>query len=148
MLSLSLQFNSYPFRLKKQEGKELIFDVVRKRFIALTPEEWVRQHIIHYLLEERKLSRSLLAVEKQLVLNGLSKRTDIVVYNNKGQAQMIVECKAPEVKITQAVCNQAARYNLTLRVKYLLMTNGTTHYCCAVDWENERVEFLSEWPEL
>ncbi len=126
----------------------MIFDVVRKRFVALTPEEWVRQHIIHYLLEDKKTSRSLLAVEKMLMLNGLSKRTDIVVYNNQGLPQMIVECKAPSVKITQAVFDQAARYNLTLRVKYLLMTNGTDSYCCEVDWEKESFKFLKELPSI
>lgn len=146
MQSLNIQFKTYPFRLKKQEGKEFIFDVIRKRFMPLTPEEWVRQNIIHYLLEEKKISRSLLAIEKQLNLNGLSKRTDIVVYNNSGLPQMIIECKAPSVKITQAVCNQAARYNLTLRVKYLLLTNGNTHYCCEVDWEKESVQFIDNLP--
>jgi len=145
---LILSFKSYPFRLKKQDDKEFIFDIVRRKFVALTPEEWVRQHVIHYLIEQEEISRSLLSVEKTLSLYGMTKRADIVVYSNEGHPKMIIECKAPEVKITTSVFDQAARYNLTLRVKYLLVTNGNESFCCEVDWENQKTEFLSELPEL
>lgn len=143
-----LQFGVYPFRLKKQNGKEFIFDVVRKKFVTLTPEEWVRQNIIHYLIEEENISGSLLSVEKVLSLHGMIRRTDIVVYNNKGAAQMIIECKAPDVKITQSVFDQASRYNLKFRVKYLLVTNGIESYCCEVSWEKESFRYLDCLPEM
>lgn len=148
MKPIILAFKSYPFRLKKQDDKEFIFDVVRKKFVALTPEEWVRQHVIHYLIENKNISRSLLSVEKTLSLYEMTKRADIVIYSKEGHPEMIIECKAPEVRITSSVFEQAARYNLKLRVRYLLVTNGNESFCCEVDWENQKTKFLSELPVL
>lgn len=145
---MKLTFAKYDFRIKKEGEQSFIFDMVRKRFVALTPEEWVRQHWLHYLIEERKYPRSLIAVEMQMQLNQLSKRCDIVVFNKKGQPELIVECKATGVKIAQHIFDQIARYNLTLRVKYLVVTNGNEHHCCEIDFENNSYHFLESLPEL
>ncbi len=134
--------------MKRQDGKELIFDVVRKKFVTLTPEEWVRQNMIHYLIENEKISRALLSVEKTLSLHGMTKRTDIVVYNKESVPQMIIECKAPGVKISQSVFDQASRYNLKLRVKYLLVTNGNESYCCEVNLQDSSFRFSDSFPDM
>ena len=141
-----LNFPAYNFRLKSNENKTLIFDKFRKKYLVLTPEEWVRQHIAMYLLEEKKYPISLIALEKQLTINGLKKRTDIVVFDTDGSPNIIVECKAPSVKITQATFDQIARYNLKLKAKLLVVTNGLQHYYCMLDTEKEQYVFLPEIP--
>ncbi|MCV9928819.1 type I restriction enzyme HsdR N-terminal domain-containing protein [Flavobacterium sp. LS1R49] len=141
-----LNFPSYIFRFKNSENKVSIFDEIRKKFIILTPEEWVRQHVVQFLMMEKKYPKSLINVEKVLKVNGLRKRYDIVVYNPDGTIYILVECKAPEVKISQATFDQIARYNMTMKAQFLTVTNGLNHYFCQMDFENEKYEFLRELP--
>ena len=142
-----LNFPSYSFRFKNSENKVSIFDEIRKKFIILTSEEWVRQHVVRFLLEEKKYPKSLINVEKVLKVNGLRKRYDIVVFNPDGSIFVLVECKAPEIKTAQATFDQIARYNMTLKAQYLMVTNGLNHYFCLMDFENEKYEFLKELPD-
>lgn len=143
---LPTNFPAYEFKMRTTNGKREVFDPVRKKFVALTPEEFVRQHLIQYLQEKLGYKLSLLSVEKGLTLNGLQKRYDIVAYNTDGVPQMVVECKAPEVKISQAALDQAARYNLKLKVPYLLICNGPHFCCCKVHLESQEVEYLLAIP--
>lgn len=143
-----LNFPNYTFRFKNSENKVSIFDEIRKKFIILTPEEWVRQNVVQYLLQEKKYSKSYINVEKLIKVNDLNKRYDIIVYQSNGEIFLLVECKAPEVKITQETFNQIARYNLTLNAKYLMVTNGVNHYFCEMDFINEKYNFLKELPEF
>lgn len=142
-----LNLPSYKFRIKSSENKYFIFDIIRKKNIVLTPEEWVRQHFVHYLIEEKKYPISLISIEKKLTINKLTKRTDILVFNKKGEPAIIIECKAPSVKITQDTFDQIARYNLTLNAKYLITTNGLEHYYCKMDFQNECYIFLKDIPD-
>ena len=143
-----LNFPSYSFRFKNSENKVSIFDSIRKKFIILTPEEWVRQHVVLFLLEEKKYPKSYLNVEKLIKVNALSKRYDIVVFQPNGDLFLLVECKAPEVKITQETFDQIARYNLTLKAQFLMVTNGLNHYFCQMDFENEQYVFLKDLPDF
>ena len=143
-----LNFPTYSFRFKNSKNKVAIFDEIRKKFIILTPEEWVRQHVIRYLIEEKNFPKSYINVEKLIKVNDLSKRYDIVVYQPNGEFFLLVECKAPEVKITQQTFDQIARYNLVLNAKYLMVTNGLNHYFCQMDFENEKYIFLQELPKF
>ena len=142
-----LNLPSYSPKLRSSEQRTQIFDSVRKKYVALTPEEWVRQHFIHYLITEKQFPASLMAIETGLKYNRLQKRSDVVVYNNLGKPFLIVECKAPEVKITQETFDQITRYNYSLRVKYLVVTNGMNHFCCEMDYEKRSYSFLKEIPE-
>ena len=142
----NLHFPSYKFRFKNSENKTLIFDIVRKKFVVLTPEEWVRQHVLHFLVSEKKYPLSLINVEKQLKLNETIKRYDIVVFNPNGSIHIIVECKAPAIKISQETFDQIARYNFVLNADFLFVTNGLEHYTCQMDFENEKYLFLKDLP--
>lgn len=124
----------------------LIFDNLRKKYFVLTPEEWVRQHFVQYLIDEKHYPVSLIALEKQLVINNRKKRTDILIFNKKGTPDIIVECKAPSIKITQDTFDQIARYNLKLNANYLIVTNGLQHFYCKMDFENETYIFLKDIP--
>lgn len=146
-LMLDLNFPKFSFRFKNSENKVSIFDVIRKKFIVLQPEEWVRQHCIHYLIEVKNYPISLINVEKELKVNDLKKRYDIVVFNTDGSIKLIVECKAPKIKISQDTFDQIARYNLTLNADYLMVTNGINHYYCKMDFEAEHYQFLRDIPE-
>jgi hypothetical protein len=141
-----LNFQLYNFRFKNSENKVSIFDAIRKKFIILTPEEWVRQHVVQFLLEEKKYPKSLINVEKVLKINGLRKRYDVVVFNPDGSIFILIECKAPEIKIAQATFDQIARYNMTLKAEFLMVTNGLNHYFCQMDFEKEKYDFLTELP--
>ncbi len=141
-----LNFPSYSFRFKNSENKVSIFDAIRKKFIILTPEEWVRQHVVQFLINEKNYPQSLLNVEKVLRVNGLRKRYDIVVYNSDGTIHILIECKAPEITISQNTFDQIAQYNMTLQSNFLMVTNGMNHYFCQMDFENEKYQFLSELP--
>ena len=141
-----LNYPSYTFKLKTNENKTLIFDIVRKKYVTLTPEEWVRQHTIHYLFKEKNYPISLMAVEKQLKIRTLRKRIDIVSYTNDGIPFLIVECKAPSVQISQDTFDQIARYNLKLEAQILMVTNGISHYYCVMNHKKQAYEFLSELP--
>ena len=142
-----LNFPEYTIRLKNSENKTLIFDPIRKKFVVLQPEEWVRQHCIQFLLNEKHFPKSLINVEKQIKLNGTIKRYDIIVFNSDGSIHLIVECKAPNITINQETFDQIARYNLALKANLLMVTNGINHYYCHMDYEQERYHFLRELPE-
>ena len=142
-----LNFPVYSFRFKNSENKVSIFDEIRKKFILLTPEEWVRQHVVQFLLQDKKYPKSYINVEKLIKINDLSKRYDGVVFQPNGEIFLLIECKAPEVSISQQTFDQIARYNLVLKAKYLMVTNGLNHYFCQMDFENEKYVFLKELPE-
>ena len=142
-----LNLPTYTFKLKSNEKHGLIFDILRKKYFVLTPEEWVRQHYVHFLIQEKKYPISLIAVEKQLSVNNLKKRTDIIIFNTLGEVDIIVECKAPHIKITQAAFDQIARYNMKLNANFLIVTNGLEHFFCKIDPINETYIFLKDIPE-
>lgn len=147
ILKMILNLPQYTFRIREQQGKKLIFDSFRRRWVALTPEEWVRQNFVRYLTEVKNFPASLVAIERSMRMNQNDFRTDIVLFSKSGNPVVVVECKAPEVKITQQVFDQIARYNLGLRVSYLIVTNGLTHYCCRFDSSNLCYTFLPEIPD-
>ena len=142
----TLNFPKFTFRFKNSENNLSIFDDIRKKFVVLQPEEWVRQHCVQFLLSEKNYPKSHVNVEKQLTLNQLTKRYDIVVFNPDGSIHLVVECKAPTVMINQRTFDQIARYNLTLNATYLMVSNGITHYYCQMDYENKRYQFLEDLP--
>ncbi len=143
------QINLPPFdaNIQLRQGKPHIFDILRRRFVAVTPEEWVRQHFIHYLIGHKGYPKSLLANEISLTLNGMWRRCDSVLYTADMQPRMIMEYKAPTVAITQEVFNQICAYNAVLRVPYLTVSNGLTHYCCHIDYDTNTTTFLPDIPE-
>ena len=143
-----LNLPAYEYKLKQEGKKTKIFDALRKKYLVLTPEEWVRQHVIHYLIENLNFPKGLIAIEKGLKVNGLSKRADILVYSKKGEPIFMVECKAPEIKITQKVFDQIGRYNISLKLPYLMVTNGLDHFCAKIDFHNEKFNFLEEIPKF
>lgn len=135
-----LNFPNIDVRFKKNaKGTLQIFDIIRKKFVDLTPEEWVRQHIIHFLVSEKQVPPSMISVEKQLVLNQTKRRTDLVVFNSKLEALLIIECKAAEVEIDQLTINQALRYNLELKVPFVFLSNGLSHIFIDLRQENPQV---------
>lgn len=142
----NLNLPAYDFRYTERENKKYIFDIIRKKYVLLTPEEWVRQNFIRYLLEEKGYIQSLVRVEMFFKLNRLSKRADIALFNRKGQPKVLVECKSPKVTISQVVFEQVARYNLSFKVDFLIVTNGLQHYCCKMDYEKKSYTFLKEIP--
>ncbi len=143
---LSLNLPSYDAKITIRDGKNVIFDPLRRRYVALTPEEWVRQHFVHFLTEYKGYPKGLLANEVQVNLNGTRKRCDTVLYNKELRARMIVEYKAPSVEITQAVFDQITRYNMVLRVDYLIVSNGLNHYACRIDYATGTYTFLRDIP--
>ena len=142
-----LNFPTYSFRFKNSENKVSIFDAIRKKFVILQPEEWVRQHCVQYLMDIKGYPKSLINVEKELKVNDLKKRYDIVIFNPDGSIHLIVECKAPKIKIKQDTFDQVARYNLALNATYLMVTNGLNHYYCVMDFEAEKYGFLEDIPD-
>lgn len=142
-----LNFPEFSFRFKNSENKVSIFDCIRKKFVILQPEEWVRQHCVLYLMEVKNYPISLINVEKELTVNDLKKRYDIVIFNPDGSIHLIVECKAPKININQTTFDQIARYNTALNASYLMVTNGLNHYYCQMDFENERYQFLKDIPD-
>mgnify|MGYP003705835209 CR=1 FL=1 len=141
-----LNFPKFDYRFKSTENKVSIFDIIRKKFVILQPEEWVRQHCVHYLITQRNYPKSLINVEKELTINGLKKRYDIVVFNPDGSIFLMVECKAPKITINQATFDQIARFNLKINAVYLMVTNGINHYYCQMDFEKEQYTFLQDIP--
>lgn len=133
-------------KIKTAEGTTQVFDVVRNKFVILTQEEWVRQHFVHYLHSNKKYPFGLMGVEKKIQYNTLKTRADIILYNTNGKPIMIVECKAPDVIITQDTFFQLLRYNYSLSVKYLIMTNGLQHICCQMDYTNHNIIYLDDIP--
>ena len=144
---LSLNLPTFAAKVKEKDGKHIIFDPVRRKFIALTPEEWVRQHFVNYLITDKGYPKELLANEVPLKLNGTSKRCDTVAYNRFLTPLMIVEYKAPHIEITSSVFDQIVRYNMVLHVRYLAVSNGISHFCCKINYENLTYSFLEGIPE-
>ena len=141
-----LNLPSYEFQYRMEDEKRFVLDVFRKKYVMLTPEEEVRQNFARYLMEEKGYPASLMMTEYSLKLNEMIRRCDILVHKPAGKPAVLVECKAPNVKISSETFDQAARYNMVFRVKYLMVTNGLKHYCCYVDFENQKVEFMTEIP--
>ena len=137
-----LNFPAYKFRIKSNENNYSIFDIIRKKYVILTHEEWVRQHFINYLTQYKGYPISLIAVEKKLQVNKLTKRTDILVFDTNGNPNIIVECKAPSIALTQSTFDQIARYNSTLNAEYLIVTNGLEHLYCTTDHSKEHYVYL------
>ena len=141
-----LNLPSFDKKVIQKEGKPFIFDIIRRQYVALTPEEWVRQHFVHFLISEKGYPQSLMANEVQLKLNGMSRRCDTVAYDRTLCPRVIVEYKAPTVNITQQVFDQICRYNMVLQVDYLIVSNGLAHYCCKVDNATHTYMFLKDIP--
>jgi hypothetical protein len=142
---LALNFSEkFDFKCKKKEDHFFVFDIIRKQFYLLTPEEWVRQHVIHHLVYVKKIPRINIVVEKVVKINGMNKRVDICVYK-KSEPFLLVECKAPNVKITQETFDQIMRYNLVLNTNILMITNGLQHIYAQLDRENKRYKFLTDF---
>lgn len=143
------QLNLPPFDIKvtQRDGHTTIYDFLRHRYLRLTPEEWVRQHFTHFLVEHKGYPTALLANEVTINVNGVARRCDSVLYNaTGGMPRMIIEYKAPHIPITQAVFQQIYSYNSVLRADYLIVSNGVNHYCCHVDYNDMRVDFLKDIP--
>ena len=143
---LSLNLPPFDVKMQQRNGKNFIFDPLRRKYISLTPEEWVRQHFIHFLTNYKGYPKGLLANEIQLNLNGTKKRCDTVLFNKYLSARMIIEYKAPNIEITQAVFDQITRYNMVLKVEYLIVSNGIHHYCCHIDYSTMQYTFLPDIP--
>jgi hypothetical protein len=141
-----LNLPHFPFKITMREGLYYIFDDIRKKHLLLTPEEWVRQHFVKYLIAEKKFPSGLLKLEGGLNLNQTKKRSDILVYNNLGEKMMVIECKAPSVNISQATFDQAARYNSVYKAKWLAVSNGLQHYYARIDHANGKFLFIAELP--
>ncbi len=144
---LQLNLPSYSFKRKNVDGKEYIFDVFRKKYIQLTPEEWVRQNTLRYLIEEKAYPENLIAVEKKLVIAGRQLRFDALVFDNRGNAKVLIEFKAPHILLSQEVFDQASVYNYQLKVPYLLISNGLQHYFCKVDFDQNQYIFAENIPK-
>lgn len=145
---LKLNLPEYQFNIKKQDDHFVIMDTLRHKFVALTPEEWVRQNFVKFLIQEKKFPCALMANEVSLVQNGIRRRCDTLVSDRNGNPLAIIEYKAPDINISQAVFDQLVRYNMVLRAKYLIVSNGIKHYCCAIDYTTGNYRFLSEIPEF
>lgn len=141
-----LQLPPYPFKITDENGRLMLFDELRKRQVVITPEEWVRQHFVQYLINQKNYPKTLIKLEGGLRFNGMPRRSDIVVFNNEGGKILMVECKAPSVAINQKVFDQVARYNMTHKAGLLAVTNGLQHYYCAIDFATESYRFIEELP--
>jgi len=142
-----LQLPPYPFRISDQNGQLTLFDEIRKKNIVITPEEWVRQHFVQYLIRQKHFPKTLIKLEGGHKLHGMAKRSDIVVFNSAGEKILLVECKAPSVTIDQKTFDQIARYNMVHKVKLLAVSNGLQHYYCRIDFENRDYKFIEELPD-
>lgn len=141
---IKIEYPAYQPKIKEEQGKELIFDEIRKRWVVLTPEEWVRQNFLQYLIHIKKYSASLIAVEKEIKLGELKKRFDIVVYDKQTKPWMIIECKEMNVALDKTVLDQVLRYNITLQVPHLVITNGS--YCMAISFEKNTMTEMEALP--
>lgn len=142
-----LNFPGIALRIKNRENKTLVFDIIRKKYVQLLPEEWVRQHCIHYLVEEKNFPAGRMLVEREIRVNSLSRRVDLAVCDADGRILLLVECKAPEVPLNQEVFDQVARYNLPSRAACLMLTNGVQHIYCQIDYDTGKYLFLKELPD-
>lgn len=141
-----LNLPNYQAKIQKKEGDYFIYDEIRKGYFMLTPEEWVRQNFIHFLLNHHSYSKNYIKVEKQFKVNERIKRFDVLVYDKDAAPFLLIECKSPEVKISQATFAQIATYNMELKVPYLIVTNGLTHFICEIDFENKTYNYLKGIP--
>lgn len=141
-----LNFPNYEFRLKKEGQKRFIFDLIRKKYVQLSSEEWVRQNCIRYLIEEKRINKYSIAIEKEIEFNGIKKRFDIVSYSSEGKINLLVECKAPNIEINQKTFDQILIYNKILKSKYLMVTNGINHYYCKINEDRNNIKFLANFP--
>jgi Type I restriction enzyme R protein N terminus (HSDR_N) len=141
-----LNLPPYSFKFKESGTRTHIFDAIRKKYVVLTPEEWVRQNFLQYLILEKQFPASLIAIEAGLKYNQLQKRADVLIYDKQGNPLLMVECKAPEVKISQDTFDQIATYNMIFKVKYLVVTNGLNHFCCLMDYTDSSYRYLEEIP--
>lgn len=141
-----LNLPQYDIKMAVRNGKTVIFDVLRRRFIRLTPEEWVRQHFINYLINHKGYPQALLANEIELTCGQKKLRCDSILYDTFAKPRMIIEYKAPDIAITQKTFNQITAYNILLKVDYLIVSNGIKHYCCKTDYENHSYTFLKDIP--
>lgn len=142
-----LNLPKYEFRFELRNHQNYIFDSVRRKFILCTPEEWVRQNLIRYFIAEKKIPSGLISIEKEIKINQLSRRYDLMIANQLGKPAVLVECKAPKIKITQDVFQQIASYNLHFKVPYLFVSNGIQHYICQID-KNQNILFLKDMPDF
>tara|TARA_B100000900_G_scaffold124920_1_gene105400 strand:+ start:232 stop:687 length:456 start_codon:yes stop_codon:yes gene_type:complete len=142
-----LNFPNIKLKTKLVNGISEVFDVVRNKYVKLTPEEWVRQHCIHYLHMYKQYPYGLMAIEKVIKYNRISVRADIVIYNNLAEPLMIIECKSPNINLSKDTLYQVAKYNSKLCVKYLLLTNGYLHFCCEVNYKNLTINLLENIPD-
>jgi len=145
---IKLNFPIYEFRIVEKDGKLSIFDPVRKKYVSLTTEEWVRQHVIRLLVHEKQVPYSLIKAETEIRLYNTRKRFDIAVFDRNGQPLLVVECKAPSVPVTQQVLDQAIRYNLAMKVGYLMLTNGLQHIYCQLDTETGAYRMVDDLPDF
>ena len=141
-----LDLPPYPFRISDENGQLTLFDEIRKKNIIITPEEWVRQHFVQYLISQKHYPKSLIKLEGGMMLNGMAKRSDIVVFNTAGRKILMVECKAPSVTINQKVFDQIARYNMVHKIPLLVISNGLKHYYCRIDFEKRQYKFIDSLP--
>ncbi|MDX1548816.1 MAG: type I restriction enzyme HsdR N-terminal domain-containing protein [Rhodothermales bacterium] len=141
-----LNLPAYAFRTREQGGRAMIFDPVRRKYVRLTPEEWVRQHFVQFLIREQGVPAALVAIEMGFTYQGMGRRADVVVHDRRGRPLLMVECKAPSVEIRQAVFDQVARYNKVVQARYLVVTNGLVHYCYVPDYEAGAYHFLDALP--
>ena len=142
-----LNLPTYEIKIAQQGNKQLIFDILRRKYVALTPEEWVRQHFVHYLIDHKGYPAGLLGNEIELSVGEKHLRCDSVLYNKATQPQMIIEYKAPTIKLQQKTFDQISAYNLLLKVDYLIVSNGMQHICCRMDYENQKYCFLEDIPD-
>jgi hypothetical protein len=143
---MEINLPPYEIKLRKQNGRRQIFDFLRRRYVSLTPEEWVRQHFVHFLIEQKGYPKGLLANEVEQKIGDKKLRCDTLLYNKELRPRMIIEYKAPEIAITQRVFNQITVYNFLLHVDYLIVSNGRQHYCCRMDYEKGEYTFLQDIP--
>ena len=142
-----LNLPQYEINIREKDGKPVIFDFLRKKYVALTPEEWVRQHFVHYLVTQKGYPKGLLGNEVELRVGDKKLRCDTLLYNKEAHPQMIIEYKAPTIKIQQKTFDQISVYNLLLKVDYLIISNGLQHYCCKMDYDNQKCLFLEDIPD-
>lgn len=147
MIELDLTVWEKTLRLKREAGVSYLLDPIRSKWLVVQPEEIVRQLMVQYLIGEKNYNKNRIRLEQGLLVNGLSKRCDILIYDNDIKPYLLVECKSPKVPISQATFEQIANYNLPLQVKYLVVTNGPATFCCEMDYENRSFRFLSAIPE-
>lgn len=144
----NLIFPTFDYKIKHIEGKANIFDIIRKKYIVITPEEWIRQHLIHFLINQMNYPRSLIKVEDGMKLNKMSKRSDLVIYDRKGNIFLVVECKSAKVRITQKSMDQLSNYNQNYKANYLALTNGLVLFVCQMDYKNKTATFIEDFPKF